>query len=139
LVVDSTYLSAYQSEIKSLLSTNLEGLREPLGLGWYESTAPQTKYEWFLKIMGWLITALAVSLGAPFWFDLLKKIMSIRNSGYIPNKVKSAVAATPSNTERMPSYQMSTRVLAPPISKSNVMNKLDQENNFEGQGIKSYG
>jgi len=84
LLVDSLYLTAYQAEIQSLLTTNLEGLREPLGLGWYESTFPKTTYEWLFKALGWLITALAVSLGAPFWFDLLKKIMSIRSSGYIP-------------------------------------------------------
>ena len=29
---------------------------------------------------GWLITALAVSLGAPFWFDMLNKIMIVRST-----------------------------------------------------------
>jgi hypothetical protein len=29
---------------------------------------------------GWLITALAVSLGAPFWFDILNKIMVVRST-----------------------------------------------------------
>lgn len=31
-------------------------------------------------LLGWLITALAVSLGAPFWFDLLNKVMVIRST-----------------------------------------------------------
>jgi hypothetical protein len=30
------------------------------------------------SLLGWVVTALAVSLGAPFWFDLLNKIMVIR-------------------------------------------------------------
>lgn len=30
-------------------------------------------------LIGWLLTALAVSLGAPFWFDLLNKAVSIRH------------------------------------------------------------
>lgn len=30
---------------------------------------------------GWLITALAISLGAPFWFDMLNKLISLRSSG----------------------------------------------------------
>ena len=30
--------------------------------------------------IGWLITALAVSLGAPFWFDVLNKIIVIRST-----------------------------------------------------------
>jgi hypothetical protein len=29
---------------------------------------------------GWLITALAVSLGAPFWFDMLNKVMIVRST-----------------------------------------------------------
>jgi hypothetical protein len=29
---------------------------------------------------GWLITAFAISFGAPFWFDLLNKLISIRSS-----------------------------------------------------------
>jgi len=31
-------------------------------------------------ILGWLITALALSMGAPFWFDLLNKLMRLRSS-----------------------------------------------------------
>jgi hypothetical protein len=32
----------------------------------------------FLPLIGWLLTAGAISLGAPFWFDLLNKFMVIR-------------------------------------------------------------
>lgn len=39
------------------------------------------------SVLGWLITALAVSLGAPFWFDLLNKIVRLRSTGpREPNK-----------------------------------------------------
>jgi hypothetical protein len=31
-------------------------------------------------LAGWLLTALAVSLGAPFWFDTLNKIMVVRST-----------------------------------------------------------
>ena len=34
----------------------------------------------FWHILGWLITALAVSLGAPFWFDLLNKFIVVRST-----------------------------------------------------------
>lgn len=37
-----------------------------------------------LKVIGCLITALAISLGAPFWFDVLDKLNSIRSSGAKP-------------------------------------------------------
>lgn len=32
----------------------------------------------FSKLLGWFVTAFAASLGAPFWFDLLRKILSIK-------------------------------------------------------------
>jgi len=38
----------------------------------------------FLILLGWLLTAIAVSLGAPFWFDILNKIINIRNAGKSP-------------------------------------------------------
>ena len=41
---------------------------------------------------GWLITALAISLGAPFWFDLLSKLVKIRGSGKIKDSESVAVA-----------------------------------------------
>lgn len=31
-------------------------------------------------IPGWLMTAFAATLGAPFWFDLLKKVLMLRSS-----------------------------------------------------------
>jgi hypothetical protein len=33
-----------------------------------------------LKLLGWLITGIAISLGAPFWFDLLNKFMIVRST-----------------------------------------------------------
>jgi len=33
-----------------------------------------------VPIMGWLITAFAATLGAPFWFDILNKVMVIRST-----------------------------------------------------------
>lgn len=37
-------------------------------------------------LFGWLLTALAASLGAPFWFDTLNRLMSIRSSGKAPEE-----------------------------------------------------
>jgi hypothetical protein len=36
--------------------------------------------DFFGPILGWLMTALAATMGAPFWFDLLNKIMVIRST-----------------------------------------------------------
>lgn len=45
----------------------------------------------FLKAApGYLITALALSLGAPFWYDLLNKLMQLRGAGKKPEEVTGA-------------------------------------------------
>jgi hypothetical protein len=41
---------------------------------------PDDPWGWVLKAIGIAITALAVSQGAPFWFDLLNKIIVIRST-----------------------------------------------------------
>jgi hypothetical protein len=41
-------------------------------------------YDLGLKILGWLITAFAVSFGAPFWFEALSKLGNLRNTGTKP-------------------------------------------------------
>jgi hypothetical protein len=51
--------------LKNYLSA-LDGLGSPL-----ETTGKPT-------VLGLLITAFAISLGAPFWFDLLNKFMIVR-------------------------------------------------------------
>jgi hypothetical protein len=39
-----------------------------------------------IQIIGWLLTAVALSLGAPFWFDLLNKFIKIRAAGDKPKR-----------------------------------------------------
>jgi hypothetical protein len=49
--------------------------------------APPARTQSFaLGLLGWIITAIAVSLGAPFWFDLLQNIVSLRAAGTKPNR-----------------------------------------------------
>ena len=33
-----------------------------------------------MRILGWLITGFAISFGAPFWFDLLNRMMVVRST-----------------------------------------------------------
>lgn len=46
---------------------------------------------------GWIITIFAVSLGAPFWFDTLNKLVNLRAAGKIPNG--ETTPSSPSNTK----------------------------------------
>ena len=45
---------------------------------------PQNGAEILLKFLGFIFTALAAMLGAPFWFDVLKKLVNVRNTGVNP-------------------------------------------------------
>ncbi|MGC4099542.1 MAG: hypothetical protein QM706_20800 [Nitrospira sp.] len=40
-----------------------------------------------LILVGWLLTGLGISLGAPFWFELLNKVASLRAAGPKPSTV----------------------------------------------------
>jgi len=65
-----------------------------LGLGWSNCGGlfPLNISNWqnyLQKVLGWLVTALAITLGAPFWFDMLQKTMNIRNAGKKPDSEKN--------------------------------------------------
>lgn len=48
----------------------------------------------FLKLLiGWVVSGLAIAMGAPFWFDLLGKIMNVRNSGSKPPSAETKETA----------------------------------------------
>lgn len=68
-----------------------------LPIGWGDANLEQ-QIKWtrqsrttfpYLKILalipGWLLSGIAIAMGAPFWFDLLSKIVNVRNSGKRPN------------------------------------------------------
>jgi hypothetical protein len=43
--------------------------------------SPETLWEGYLApLLGWMLTAFAISLGAPFWFDVLNKVMMLRST-----------------------------------------------------------
>ncbi len=54
-----------------------ETIASPLGLGWGQSR-PDNWWEWLTKIIGWLLTGVAVTMGAPFWFEMLKKMLALK-------------------------------------------------------------
>ena len=62
------------------------------GIGWVHFELPKGNFTdailfWFLKLIGWLVTATAISLGAPFWFDMLRKLVNVRGTGQAPTNV----------------------------------------------------
>jgi hypothetical protein len=59
-----------------------------LPIGWKKSVSESIddleKRGWPWVLLGWLITAGCLSMGAPFWFDLLVKIVNVRRAGIKP-------------------------------------------------------
>lgn len=52
------------------------------------SNFPQTAAGVGLKMLGIVLSAVAAAQGAPFWFDILKKVVNIRGSGANPDEKK---------------------------------------------------
>ena len=80
------------------LQADIDGLRAvSLPLGWTDDTRDEARcFPWLLpggspfwrtllKLFGLLISIGAVSLGAPFWFDMLSKFINLRGAGTPPS------------------------------------------------------
>ena len=89
---DGTTLTPDQRDLIAQLVEQTRALQLPLGWTLCKPTEdpqcrwPQDAAGWGTKALGLVITAAAVSLGAPFWFDILSKIVRIRTTGPPPKK-----------------------------------------------------
>ncbi len=66
--------------IREYIST-LETHGLPIGWPRHEGSREIIKpkgAQWINKLLGWTITVLAVSMGAPFWYDLLRNLLGVR-------------------------------------------------------------
>lgn len=80
--LDNPDMTAARQKIGVLVNENIAALESPLGLGWDTVDWSVVDFRWWLyKVIGWLTTALGVSLGATFWFEALKKLVSLRAAG----------------------------------------------------------
>jgi hypothetical protein len=68
----------FQADRAGKALTKVEALNLPIG--WGDGNKPDFggSITW---LAGWLLTIVALSLGAPFWFDLLNKLVRLRGSG----------------------------------------------------------
>jgi hypothetical protein len=72
-------------------------------IGWRGDAVPRGGGEIAMSLAGWALTILAISLGAPFWFDTLSRFARLRSSG----KPESPLPASGSG-------KVNERVLTPP-------------------------
>jgi hypothetical protein len=64
---------------------------------YYFTTIAKWKYFFNLfpiHFFGFFLTAIAISLGAPFWFDILNKVMKLRTSERIPTNSPNTTTST---------------------------------------------
>lgn len=91
---DSTYgnadkTSALVDSAKAQLNGQIKDANNILGLGYNAEMFEQYTFgNYLMMLIGWLITALAISLGAPFWYNQLSRIASLRSSGSKPDEKK---------------------------------------------------
>jgi len=65
-------------------ATDLASLGVPLG--WADPERTYFIRHWWSAALGWLLTGLAGSMGAPFWFDTLNRFVNIRAAGRAPDE-----------------------------------------------------
>lgn len=109
---DSSYYKKFEEAKANLdkMNSRVDSLSHVVNLGWKEDLKFLTKrsaypdkatmdiknniclwawWKWVLiKLLGLTITALAISIGAPFWFDTLNRFVKLRGVGQNPDDKK---------------------------------------------------
>ncbi|HQT92302.1 MAG TPA: hypothetical protein PL001_09790 [Candidatus Kryptobacter bacterium] len=82
----ATAIDSLVSYTANLYKTDIKQSNQLLGLGWSGDAAANhmDRDHWLMNLLGWVVTALAISLGSPFWFDLLGKLVQLRGTGPKP-------------------------------------------------------
>jgi hypothetical protein len=80
----------------SIIHKDLQEVKGLAGIGWNEPDILKISINsigsffksllfWIIKLTGWALTTIAISLGAPFWFDMLSKVIQLRMTGKKPD------------------------------------------------------
>ena len=93
-------LAAHLKDVPTALDPAVIDALMALPIGWTRFP-PVLNADFALQVVGWLITATTTLFGAPFWFDLMQRVVRMRATGAKPEEVPPAVriegrvAATP--------------------------------------------
>ena len=83
ITLQTENLKAYKNSLH-LFEERCQLIKEERSKTYFKDSPNQTGG--LVTLIGWILTALAVSLGAPFWFDLLNKFISLRQAGPVPEE-----------------------------------------------------
>lgn len=99
LIVHQAETATQTAQSKTSPADAAKALPVPLGWKLFKTGTgpeeiPNTADSIIAKILGLLLSAAALTLGAPFWFDLLSKIMRVRGNGPPPKTSDARASAT---------------------------------------------
>jgi hypothetical protein len=84
---DTARREVYRRRVEKLRDLASETVELPVGWSLREAET-LSGWDYVLKPTGWLLTMVAASFGAPFWFDVLILLVNIRNVGRKPEEPK---------------------------------------------------
>jgi hypothetical protein len=137
--IDKTAATAQTSETYKEAKDELGELRLPMGWsdGWgaprthaerqrARGSAPIPTSTWqdvIAPVLGWIFTAFAATLGAPFWFDVLNQIMVIRST--VKPHEKSGEEASLDRQTKPPSPQPTLIATVPQMAANQQLDSND--------------
>jgi hypothetical protein len=83
-------LAAHLKDVSGALDPAAINALMTLPIGW-NKFPPVLNADFALQVAGWLITAATALFGAPFWFDLMQRVMRMRATGAKPEEAAPAV------------------------------------------------
>ncbi len=91
--IEMDTLILVMKENSQLIKESASNLQSSIPLGWNKHEFRHIKgwgWIWFFlsKFFGLTATVLAISMGAPFWFDMINKVANLRNTGAKPEPNK---------------------------------------------------
>lgn len=119
--------SAETGQIKKILDESKELQNLPIGwpTKWSNSEKPACSQprSILFSLFGWLITALAASMGAPFWFDIIGKLVRLRSSGLAPERPPEPKSEPPGSPSSGKGSAAASAPSMPPQSQEELGNR----------------
>ena len=106
-------------------TSRLEELKLPIGWdapsrGSWNDLDDYWSWRPYIMLLGWIVTGLLVTLGAPFWFNLLTQLASLRSTGAKPPPAAQDGASATSLQQDLTSAAPTVFAVRPPAPEPGV-------------------
>jgi hypothetical protein len=117
---------------------DLKGLNLPIG--WTAGLPPVPNDRWYVTaawglelVFGWMLTAFAASMGAPFWFDVLNKLVGLRSTVKPDEKASQPPVQSPAPAPSQPPPPAPVMRMTIPLR---LQTASDADSNIDGCSVK---